>query len=105
MRTTERRQGRLRNPIAASMTRTRTACHPEKIAPSWGSASTSSPTRMIRLSTTPITSMGWPSSKDDCGLYDAFMKFHGRLYKIACVYRNGRMFDLRPLYISTTVQS
>ena len=38
-------------------------------------------------------------TEDDCRSEDAFMQVYRPLYETAYVYRNGGMFDLRPLYI------
>ena|SRR3989344_5466571 len=36
-------------------------------------------------------------TEDDCDERDQFMQVYRPLYKDAYVYRNGKMFDLRPL--------
>jgi hypothetical protein len=36
-------------------------------------------------------------TEDDCRPEDAFMQVYRPLYESAYVYRNGKMFDLRPL--------
>jgi hypothetical protein len=38
-------------------------------------------------------------TEDDCRPEDAFMQVYRPLYEAAYVYRNGGMFDLRPLYM------
>jgi hypothetical protein len=38
-------------------------------------------------------------TEDDCRPEDAFMQVYRPLYETAYVYRNGGMFDLRPLYM------
>ena len=38
-------------------------------------------------------------TKDDCRPEDAFMQVYRPLYETAYAYRNGGMFDLRPLYM------
>jgi len=38
-------------------------------------------------------------TEDDCRSEDAFMQVYRPLYEAAYVYRNGGMFDLRPLYM------
>ena len=38
-------------------------------------------------------------TEDDCRPDDAFMQVYRPLYEAAYAYRNGGMFDLRPLYM------
>jgi hypothetical protein len=38
-------------------------------------------------------------TEDDCRPEDAFMQVYRPLYETAYAYRNGGMFDLRPLYM------
>ena len=38
-------------------------------------------------------------TEDDCRPEDAFMQVYRSLYETAYAYRNGGMFDLRPLYM------
>ena len=38
-------------------------------------------------------------TEDDCRPEDAFMQVYRPLYEEAYAYRNGGMFDLRPLYM------
>jgi len=38
-------------------------------------------------------------TEDDCRTDDAFMQVYRPLYEGAYAYRNGGMFDLRPLYM------
>jgi hypothetical protein len=38
-------------------------------------------------------------TEDDCRTEDAFMQVYRPLYEEPCAYRNGGLFDLRPLHM------